>query len=51
MGDFKNQLSAWSTLSYDQLNRPIYTTSSGRHRNYASFIEGIEFPAYVIPES
>ncbi|NNF42342.1 MAG: hypothetical protein HKN62_04715 [Phycisphaerales bacterium] len=39
------------TLSYDQVNRPIYRTSSGRHRNYASFIEGIEFPAYVVRES
>ncbi|MEZ6319323.1 MAG: sulfotransferase [Phycisphaerales bacterium] len=34
------------TLSYDQVNRPIYTSSKGRHANYAEFIEGIEFPPY-----
>jgi len=34
------------TLSYDQVNRPIYTSSSGRHANYAEQIEGIEFPEY-----
>jgi len=34
------------TLSYDQVNRPLYTSSSGRHANYAEMIEGIEFPAY-----
>ncbi len=48
---FHNSRRTVRTLSYDQVNRPIYTTSSGRHRNYASYIEGIEFPAYVIPES
>lgn len=36
------------TLSYDQVNRPIYKSSSGRHVNYAEFIEGIEFPAYEV---
>jgi tetratricopeptide (TPR) repeat protein len=35
------------TLSYDQVNRPLYKTSSGRHKNYASFIEGVDFPEYV----
>lgn len=34
------------TLSYDQVNRPLYTSSSGRHANYAPYIEGIEFEAY-----
>ncbi|MFT5425068.1 MAG: tetratricopeptide (TPR) repeat protein [Phycisphaerales bacterium] len=34
------------TLSYDQVNRPIYTSSAGRHVNYAECIEGVEFPAY-----
>ena len=34
------------TLSYDQVNRPLYTSSSGRHANYAAMIEGIEFPQY-----
>jgi hypothetical protein len=36
------------TLSYDQVNRPIYTSSSGRHANYAPFIGGIEFPHYDV---
>lgn len=34
------------TLSYDQVNRPLYTSSSGRHANYAEMIEGIGFPDY-----
>ncbi|MGP1273155.1 MAG: sulfotransferase [Phycisphaerales bacterium] len=34
------------TLSYDQVNRPLYTSSSGRHRHYASLLEGVSFPAY-----
>ena len=34
------------TLSYDQVNRPLYTTSSGRHKNYESHIKDISFPAY-----
>ena len=34
------------TLSYDQVNRPLYSSSSGRHANYASHIRGIEFPPY-----
>lgn len=34
------------TLSYDQVNRPLYTSSAGRHANYAEFIEGIDFPTY-----
>lgn len=37
------------TLSYDQVNRPLYTSSAGRHVNYAEFIEGIEFPPYTPP--
>ncbi len=35
------------TLSYDQVNRPLYTTSAGRHANYAALLEGIEFPPYA----
>jgi tetratricopeptide (TPR) repeat protein len=35
------------TLSYDQVNRPLYTSSSGRHRNYASLLDGTVFPAYA----
>jgi len=34
------------TLSYDQVNRPLYTSSIARHRNYAQWLKGIEFPAY-----
>ena len=34
------------TLSYDQVNRPLYTSSAGRHTHYARFLEGIEFPEY-----
>ncbi|MEM1186438.1 MAG: sulfotransferase [Planctomycetota bacterium] len=34
------------TLSYDQVNRPIYTTSAGRHANYLEFMGDVEFPAY-----
>jgi len=34
------------TLSYDQVNRPIYTSSSGRNANYAEWIAEINFPPY-----
>jgi tetratricopeptide (TPR) repeat protein len=34
------------TLSYDQVNRPLYTSSSGRHKNYAGLLEGVDFPPY-----
>lgn len=34
------------TLSYDQVNRPLYTSSAGRHANYAEQFSGIEFPSY-----
>lgn len=34
------------TLSYDQVNRPLYTTSAGRHANYMQFMQDVEFPAY-----
>jgi len=34
------------TLSYDQVNRPIYTSSAGRHANYAECISGVDFPEY-----
>ncbi len=34
------------TPSYDQVNRPLYTSSVGRHANYAPFMEGVEFPPY-----
>ena len=39
------------TLSYDQVNRPLYTTSSGRHANFDAYLEGIDFPEYMIPTS
>lgn len=34
------------TLSYDQVNRPLYTSSKGRHMNYAEFIDSVDFPPY-----
>ncbi len=44
--DFHKTRRTVRTLSYDQVNRPLYKSSSGRHANYAKFIEGVEFPAY-----
>ena len=37
------------TLSYDQVNKPLYTTSIGRHAHYAAALDGIAFPAYAPP--
>ena len=34
------------TLSFDQVNRPLYTSSVGRHRNYESHLGGVEWPSY-----
>ena len=34
------------TLSYDQVNRPLYTSSVGRHQHYGQFLAEIEFPHY-----
>ncbi|MEM8756936.1 MAG: sulfotransferase [Planctomycetota bacterium] len=34
------------TLSYDQVNRPLYTSSSGRHKNFGPLLEGVEFAGY-----
>lgn len=34
------------TLSYDQVNKPLYTTSAGRHKNYEQYIETITWPTY-----
>lgn len=44
--DFYKSKRTVRTLSYDQVNRPLYTSSSGRHKNYADLIEGVEFPTY-----
>ena len=33
-------------LSYDQVNKPLYTTSAGRHTNYEKYIETIDWPTY-----
>jgi tetratricopeptide (TPR) repeat protein len=35
------------TLSYDQVNRPIYKTSAGRHGRYADQLAGVDFPPYA----
>jgi tetratricopeptide (TPR) repeat protein len=34
------------TLSYDQVNRPLYATSVGRWRHYERFLRGIDWPAF-----
>ena len=34
------------TLSYDQVNKPMYQSSAGRHNNYASAFEGLAIPDY-----
>ncbi len=44
--DFHKSKRTVRTLSYDQVNRPLYTSSSGRHANYAEQIAGVEFPHY-----
>ena len=44
--DFHKSKRTVRTLSYDQVNRPIYTTSAGRNANYAKFLEGIDFADY-----
>lgn len=44
--DFHTSRRTVRTLSYDQVNRPLYTSSVGRHVNYAPFLDGFEFPKY-----
>lgn len=44
--DFYKSRRTVRTLSYDQVNRPLYTSSSGRHKNYEAHIAGIDFPHY-----
>ena len=34
------------TLSFDQVNRPLYSSSVGRHANYAEAIGTVEWPDY-----
>lgn len=34
------------TLSYDQVNRPLYTSSSGRHRHYARWVDAVPWPEH-----
>ena len=34
------------TLSYDQVNRPLYTSSVGRHAHYGAFLKDVAFPGY-----
>jgi hypothetical protein len=34
------------TLSYDQVNRPLYTSSVARWQRYEKFLEQIEWPSY-----
>ncbi|MDP7030440.1 MAG: sulfotransferase [Phycisphaerales bacterium] len=42
---FHTQRRTVRTLSYDQVNRPLYTSSVGRWRHYASHLEGIDWPS------
>ncbi len=44
--DFYKSRRTVRTLSYDQVNRPLYTSSAGRNANYAAHLAGVEFPAY-----
>ncbi len=48
--DFHKSKRTVRTLSYDQVNRPLYTTSSGRHKNYESHIKDIKFPTYSLDD-
>ena len=34
------------TLSYDQVNRPLYASSAGRHRHFEAQLASVRFPAY-----
>jgi tetratricopeptide (TPR) repeat protein len=34
------------TLSYDQVNRPLYTSAVGRWRHYEAHLAGVAWPAY-----
>lgn len=44
--DFYKSKRTVRTLSYDQVNRPLYTSSAGRNANYAAFLEGVDFAEY-----
>ncbi len=44
--DFHKSKRTVRTLSYDQVNRPLYKSSSGRHANYSRYLRGIEFMKY-----
>ncbi len=44
--DFHKSSRTVRTLSYDQVNRPIYNSSAGRHVNYIQHIDGVRFPEY-----
>ena len=41
---FHEQRRTVRTLSYDQVNRPLYTTSVGRWKHYAAHLEGVAWP-------
>jgi len=44
--DFYKTTRTLRTLSYDQVNQPLYTSSAGRHANYAQQVSRVDFPAY-----
>lgn len=43
---FHENASPIRTLSFDQVNRPLYTSSVGRHRHYERHLAGVDWPAY-----
>lgn len=43
---FHENASPIRTLSFDQVNRPLYTSSVGRHRHYERHLAGVEWPTY-----
>ena len=43
---FHENSSPIRTLSFDQVNRPLYTSSVARHRNYQRHLDGIDWPSY-----
>ncbi len=43
---FHEKSSPIRTLSFDQVNQPLYTSSVSRHRHYERHLEGIDWPSY-----
>lgn len=43
---FHENASPIRTLSFDQVNRPLYTSSVGRHRHYERHLAAVDWPLY-----